>query len=59
MKDKKERSTGFAFDKETGKLINAGAKLHLNGKGKPCISNFLRAAIHQYFEKWWTLATKG
>jgi hypothetical protein len=51
MKEKKEKTTGFAYDKETGKLINAGAKLHLNGKGKPSKSNFLRAAIHQYFEK--------
>ena len=40
----------FAVDKETNRLISAGAKIeHKNGN--PCISNFLRVAIKQYFDK--------
>ena len=40
----------FAVDKETNRLIKAGAKLECKN-GNPCISNFLRVAIERYFDK--------
>ena len=40
----------FAVDKETNRLINAGAKLECKN-GNPCVSNFLRVAIERYFDK--------
>jgi hypothetical protein len=50
-KSKKDDFSGFAHDEETAKLINAGSKLFLDGKGKPSISRFLRECVHQYFSK--------
>jgi hypothetical protein len=50
-KQLKEKVRGFAVDAETDKLINAGSKLFLDGKGKPSISRFLRECVHQYFSK--------
>ena len=46
--DHKIRS--FAVDKETDRLIKAGAKLECKN-GNPCVSNFLRVAIERYFDK--------
>jgi hypothetical protein len=46
--DHKIRS--FAVDKETDRLIKAGAKLE-DKNGRPCVSNFLRVAIERYFDK--------
>jgi hypothetical protein len=40
----------FAVDRETDRLIKAGAKLERKN-GNPCVSNFLRVAIERYFDK--------
>jgi len=49
-KKKKQQYVGFFCDEETHKLVRAGSQI-CSKDGKPRQSEFLRKAVHAYFEK--------